>query len=211
MMLIFTSQALAYVAVPKTGTTAIQLALRPHADIVFKKAQKHLTARRFHRRIRPFVHETFGIRLESFAMLRDPEDHLRSWYKYRTRDEIRDKPEFAGHLSFDAFVNAVLSDDPPACAQIGSQMAMLTGRGGRILVDHLIAYERWDQLETFLVDRFQQRITFEPQNVSPFVTAELEPRTRARLQAARRGEVELHARLMDAEGKLAPRTGQAPL
>ncbi|WP_416367784.1 hypothetical protein [Tritonibacter mobilis] len=204
-MLIFTPQALAFVALPKTGTTAIEKALRPHADIVFRKSQKHTSAQRFHRRIRPFVRSTFGIALESFAVLRDPEDQIRSWYKYRCRDDIRDKPEFAGHLSFDAYVGAVLSEDPPPCAQIGSQYRMLSGRGGRILVDHLFAYERWDQLETFLADRFGHRIIFEPHNVSPFAKAELSPSLQRKLRAARRAEFDLHARLMDTDGKLQPR------
>ena len=106
-MLIFTPQALAFVAVPKTGTTAIEKALRPHADILFRKSQKHTSAQRFHRRIRPFVRATFDTSLESFAVLREPEDQIRSWYKYRCRDEIRDKPEYAGQLSFNAYVEAL--------------------------------------------------------------------------------------------------------
>ncbi|MCG7626865.1 hypothetical protein MHM88_03560 [Epibacterium sp. MM17-32] len=204
-MLIFTPQALAFVAVPKTGTTAIEQALRPHADIVFRKSRKHTSARRLHRRVRPFVRDTFGAKLRCFAVLRDPEDQIRSWYKYRSRDDIKDKPEYAGHLSFDAFVEALLSDDPPPCARIGSQYRMLSGRGGRILVDHLFAYEQLDLLETFLSQRFEERITFAPRNVSPAVPAELSPRNRDRLRAARAAEFDLHARLRDAGGKLAPR------
>ncbi|OIQ32609.1 MAG: hypothetical protein BM562_04830 [Alphaproteobacteria bacterium MedPE-SWcel] len=210
-MLVFMPQSLAFLAVPKTGSTALQLALSPHADIVFKKSQKHISARRFHRRVRPFVRDTFGIELESFALLRNPEDHLRSWYKYRRRREIRDKPEFVGDRSFDEFVNAALAEDPPPYARIGTQYSMLSGRGGRILVDHLFAYEQWDRMEAFLAERFQQRISCLPQNVSPFVTAELTPQTRARLHDARRAEVDLHRRLMDAGGKLTPRRRQGPL
>ncbi len=210
-MLIFTPQSLAFIAVPKTGSTAIELALKSRADIVFRKGHKHLTAQRFHRRIRPFVRDSLGVKLQSFALLRDPEDHLRSWYKYRSRDEIRDKPEFVGDLSFDAFVTAVLSDDPPPCAQVGRQIAMLSGRGGRILVDHLFAYERWQVLEQFLAERFESRITFARHNVSPQIKSELEPKTRARLRQARKAEVELHSRLLDAGGKLAPRARQSLL
>jgi len=204
-MLIFTPQALAYVAVPKTGTTAIEAALRPHADIVFKKSHKHITSQRFRRKIRPFVRDTFGVRLASFAVLREPEDQIRSWYRYRSRDEIRDKPEYTGDLSFDAFVQALLSDDPPPCAQIGSQFRMLSGRGGRLLINHLFAYESLDQLETFLSARFDCPIRFAPRNVSPPIAAELSPQTRARLRSARAAEFDLHARLRDAGGKLDPR------
>jgi len=208
-MLIFTPQALAFVAIPKTGTTAIEQALRPHADIVFRGARKHISTKRFHRRVRPFVSETFDVTLESFAVLREPEDQIRSWYKYRTRDEIRDKPEYSGHLTFEEFVEALLSESTPPCTQIGSQLRMLSGRGGRLLIDHLFAYERWDRLETFLSDRFEQRISFEPRNVSPQVPTELSEQTRARLRVARAAEFDLHARLMESDGKLAPRQAKA--
>jgi hypothetical protein len=36
-MLVFSKQNLVFLAVPKTGTTAIEMALRPKADIVFAK------------------------------------------------------------------------------------------------------------------------------------------------------------------------------
>ncbi|NIZ14768.1 hypothetical protein [Phaeobacter sp. HF9A] len=206
-MLIFTPQALAFIAVPKTGTTAIEQALRPHADIQFTKGQKHISAQRFHRRIRPFLRENYDLEVEAFALLRDPEDQIRSWYKYRQRDALRDTPEYSGQLSFDAYVNAVISDDPPPCAQIGQPYKFLSGRGGRILVDHLFAYERWELLDAFLSERFEQRITFAPRNVSPHAPAELEPQTRARLQQARAADYALHARLLDAGGKLMPRRG----
>jgi hypothetical protein len=37
VMLVFSKQNLVFLAVPKTGTTAIEMALRPKADIVFAK------------------------------------------------------------------------------------------------------------------------------------------------------------------------------
>lgn len=210
-MLIFTAQSLAFVAVPKTGTTALEQALKPHADLSFGKSLKHTTAQRFHRKIRPFLQDTFGGSFEAFAVLRQPEDQIRSWYKYRSRDEIADKPEYAGHMSFDQFVREVISDHPAPCAGIGSQWGMLTGWRGRLLVDHLFAYEQWSRLEEFLSDRLATRIVCETRNVSPHVAAELEPKTRALLQQKRSDEFALHARLMDAGGKLSPKRRTAAI
>lgn len=201
-MLIFTAQALAFVAVPKTGTTALEQALKPHADIVFRKKHKHATAMRFHRKIRPFLKDAYKVEVQSFAVMREPEDQIRSWYKYRCREELIGQPEYAGALSFDAFVEGVLAETPPPFAQIGSQIAMLTGRGGRLLIDTLLAYEDWDQIEAFLSDRLNRRIVCARSNVSPATPAPLDPALRARLRAHRAAEFALYDRLIASGGKL---------
>ena len=61
-MLIFSAQSLAFIAVPKTGSTAIAMALKPTADIIFTKRRKHITAQRFHNRVAPFLDQEFGVR-----------------------------------------------------------------------------------------------------------------------------------------------------
>ncbi len=201
-MLIFTAHALAFVAVPKTGTTALEQALKPHADLILRKQHKHATAMRFHRKIRPFLKDTFKVDTQVFAVMREPEDQIRSWYKYRCRPEIIDQPEYAGEMSFDAFVEAVISDTPPPCAQIGSQYSMLTGRGGRLLIDHLFAYEAWPKIERFLSDRLGRRIACAHSNVSPKAPAPLDPGLRDRLRKHREAEFALYARLEVADGYL---------
>jgi hypothetical protein len=39
----------------KAGTTVIELALHPKADVIFAKQHKHNTALRFHTKISPFA------------------------------------------------------------------------------------------------------------------------------------------------------------
>ena len=84
-MLIFSPQSLAFIAAPKTGTTAIEMALKPKADIIFTKRRKHISAQRFHARIAPFLETEFGMRPDRFAVIREPEEQIRSWYRYRAR------------------------------------------------------------------------------------------------------------------------------
>jgi hypothetical protein len=53
-MLVFFEQNLVFLAVPKTGTTAIEGALHSKADIVFAKSRKHTTGMLYRMKIAPF-------------------------------------------------------------------------------------------------------------------------------------------------------------
>lgn len=200
-MLVFSDQKLAFIAVPKTGTTAIEMALRSRADIVFTKQRKHTTAQRFHRRVAPFLLQTFELTFERFAVMRNPEEQIRSWYRYRTRREEVDSKSAAG-LSFDDFVLDVIKDPAPPHAGIGSQYRMLCGSRDNLLVNHLFAYEHQPKLREFLNTRFDADITLKQKNVSPNVDAPLSPEIRARLREARAPEFALYDRLIAAGGHL---------
>jgi len=201
-MLIFTPQSLAFIAVPKTGTTAVEMALKPKADIVFTKRFKHMTARRFHTKIAPFLKESFNLRPDRFAVMRDPEEQIRSWYRYRARERKLGSDASTVGLSFDEFVLAVISESPPPFAGIGSQFKMLTSGKGDVLVHHLFAHERPVRFQEFLSNRFGQEITLKQKNVSPVIHAPLDPAIRARLRAVRAPEFDLYARLQEADGHL---------
>jgi hypothetical protein len=207
-MLVFAQQSLAFIAVPKTGTTAVEMALRRRADIVFTKRFKHMTAQRFHTRMAPMLDEVYGLRPDRFAVMRDPEEQIRSWYRYRNRKDNHDSDTNAHGLSFDAFVEAVIADDPPAFAGIGSQWGMLTSGRGDLLVHHLFAYETPPVFRAFLNDRFGTEIALKPTNVSPPVEAPLDPGLRRRLHAARAAEFDLYQRLRDAGGHLRADPGE---
>ncbi len=201
-MLIFVRQSLAFIAVPKTGTTAIEMALRSRADIVFARRFKHITAQRFHTRIAPLLADTFGLTPERFAVMRHPEEQIRSWFRYRRREERRGHEKSTRNMTFDDFVEAVISDDPPPVADIGSQRGMLTSPRGELLVHHLFAHERPLRLHAFLADRFGEGLELKPRNVSPRIDAPLDPAVRARLRAAREEEFTLYERLVAAGGYL---------
>ena len=201
-MLIFSAQNLAFIAVPKTGTTAVEMALKGKADVIFTKRRKHITAQRFHTRVAPFLKEEFGIAPERFAVIREPEAQIRSWYRYRARQAKAGSAFSTGDISFDRFVRDVISDDPPAYAGIGSQFAFLTSGTGEVLVHHLFAHEMPERLGAFLDDRFGGPVELKARNVSPLIPADLEPGTLKLLKVARAAEYDLHARVLDAGGHL---------
>lgn len=206
-MLIFTPQSLAFIAVPKTGTTAVEMALKPKADIIFSKHRKHTTAQRFHNKIAPFLDSALNLRPDRMAVMRNPEEQIRSWYRYRRGDLREESGSSTEGISFDQFVLDVIADDPPDYAGIGSQVNMLTSGRGGVLVHHLFAYENPTLFRGFLDDRFGQEIVLKQKNVSPEADAPLGPDTRRMLHAARAAEFDLYHRLMDAGGHLVTSLG----
>jgi hypothetical protein len=201
-MLIFSPQSLAFLAVPKTGTTAIEMALKPKADIIFTKRRKHATAQRFHNQIAPFLAAAYDLRPDRIAVMREPEEQIRSWYRYRTHAETRGSIRSTEGRSFDEFVLGVISDNPPPFAGIGSQFAFLTSSAGEVLVHRIFAYERQPEIRGFLEDRFGEPLTIKQKNVSPPTPAPLDPSTRKLLRQKRAAEFALYDRIMQADGQL---------
>lgn len=194
-MLVFAESRLTYLAVPKTGTTAIEMALRPRADIIFAKSRKHITARRYEAKAAPFLAETFGIETETVAIMRNPVDQIRSWYKYRSRAALANQPRSTAAMSFDDFVQAVISDTPPEFANIGSQFTFLTDKAGKVIVDHLFDYDALPSFLAFMTDKLGDPVTLKDINVSPHVDAPLSDTVRRALKARRSGEFALYDRL----------------
>ena len=201
-MLIFTEKRIAILAVPKTGTTALEMALRPHADIVFQRNRNHMPAARFRNKVAPFLKDGFGIQAETIAVMREPEDQLRSWYKYRQSDRRAGHENSTAGMSFDQFIRDAISDNPPPHAGVGSQYSFLCDAKGRLLVHHLFAYEQMHIMIDFLQDRLGTKIELERRNVSPQVDAPLSDEMRTKLTKARSAEVDLYAKLTSREGYL---------
>jgi hypothetical protein len=201
-MLIFLRHRLAFLATPKTGTTAVEMALRPKAEIIFAKGRKHVTAQRYRARVAPFLQETYGAQAEPLAVMRDPVTQIRSWYRYRNAPRLEGSPLSTRGMSFDDYVLHVISDDPPPAAQIGSQFQFLTSDTGEVLVDHLFAYESQPDFRRFLADRLGGDFEIKQRNVSPEVDAPLSPEVEAQLRRTRAAEFALYDRLRSAGGYL---------
>ena len=198
-MLVFLDPGLAFLAVPKTGTTAVEMALKPRADVIFARGRKHTTAARYHNKIAPFLEDTFGTRPASVAVMREPVAQIRSWYRYRSGPRQKGGRHSTQGCSFDEFVLAVISAEPPPFAGIGSQYSFLTSGTGELLVSHLFAYEAQPAFLGFLTDRLGHEVELKQKNVSPPAEAPLSPDVEAALRTARAEEFALYDRLQ-AEG-----------
>jgi hypothetical protein len=181
---------------------SVRAAIGRKSDITLSGALRHMTAQGFHRKLAPWLAHAFDLNPERMAVMREPEDQARSWYRYRCRAQIKDSSKSARGLSFDEFILANISDQPPPFARIGTQSNMLTSQEGEVLVHHLFAYEKMPLFEAFLSARFGEEIRLKNKNASPRIAAELSPGVREKFRAARARDYAIYSRLLEAGGHL---------
>ena len=157
---------------------------------------------RYRMKIAPFLKEAYGIKPKPIAVMRNPVEQIRSWFRYRQGVSETNSDRSTEGRSFDDFVLAVIEDEPPIYAAIGSQYNFLTSSRGKLLVAHLFAYEAQPLFRNFLIERFGDDLKFKQKNVSPNADTSLSPEVEAKLRAARSKEFDLYDRLMSADGHL---------
>ena len=194
-MLVFWKQRLVFLSVPKTGTTAWEEALAPHAAIAVLAPPelKHAPLYRYNRFFRPMFEKACKTDdMETLAVMREPVSWLGSWYRFRRRPFMQGKPNATFDVSFDQFVSAYLDDNPPGFANVGSQATFLEPRPNGTAVDHLFRYENQDALLRFLEERLETKITLPRSNVSPEMSLTLSPDIARRLRKKRAAEFTLY-------------------
>ncbi|MCT2538492.1 sulfotransferase family protein [Sedimentimonas flavescens] len=193
-MLIFWEQRLVFLATPKAGSSAVEAALEPLASVVMQRPAelKHMSAVDFYRHIGPCLSERAGAEFTTVALMREPIEWLRSWYRFRQRDDYDDPQHPMSGLSFDAFARDYISAVQPAHAAVGTQSEILTDSTGKLLVDRVFRYEAIDQFVQFLEDRLDCAITLPRVNVPPAVDVKLSPATEAALRVAMTRDIDLY-------------------
>lgn len=183
-MLVFFKERLAFLSVPKTGTTAYEAALAPRADMVISDPPllKHAPVYRYNRFLRPMFLKVCDVELELMAVMREPISWLGSWYRYRQRPFMEGKPNATHKVSFDEFVLAYMKGKRPAFAEVGNQMKFLETQPNGVGVQHLFRYENQPKLKGFLEERLNHSFELEKLNVSPAVELSLSPDVEARFK-----------------------------
>ncbi|MFN3661942.1 gamma-glutamyl kinase [Yoonia sp.] len=189
-MLVFWKENLVLLAVPKTGSTALEGALAPRASMVLRDPPqlKHAPCYRYKRFLRPFFVQAGGQTPEVMAIVRHPVDWLGSWYRYRNRDDLIGHENSTRGVSFDDFVLEYCKGSPAPFAQVGSQDKFLRINDGDIGADHLFRYEAWDKITAFLEGRLAITLTLQRKNVSPAMDLTLSDDVLGRLHHKRAGE-----------------------
>jgi hypothetical protein len=183
-MLVFWEQRLAFLATPKTGSTAIEAALESVSSLTIQRPPvlKHTSAQRFHRFLGPYLAVASGHEFSVSALMREPCDWLGSWYRYRQRDDITDPRKQTNHVTFEEFVLAYCQDTPPEFAAVGSQSRFLADKKGRG-IDHLFRYEDIESFVVFLEDRLGFEIILPRLNVSPLAAMDLSGKAHDKLRS----------------------------
>ncbi|TQM92512.1 gamma-glutamyl kinase [Roseinatronobacter monicus] len=183
-MLYFLKHKLVLLATPKTGSTSLEQALAPLADMVLQGDPriKHCTFQRYKWRMEKFIQIFEQDAPQTAALIRHPEDWLGSWFRFRHGSWLEGTARSTRGLSFEQFVEGYLSDPQPAFAAVGQQAKFLTHPKTGETVDHLYRYDCMPAFVAFLEDRLGTTITLERHNVSPTHQISLSPGTRDRLQ-----------------------------
>lgn len=183
-MLMFWKQKLVFLSVPKTGTTAYEAALAPHASMSVQNPPelKHAPLYRYNRFFRPMFEKVGGEDFETLAVVREPVSWLGSWYRYRKRPFLSGRPNSTENVTFDEFVQAYCRGDAPAFARVGSQAKFLEPRPNGVRVTHLFRYESPAPLIDFLERRLEVKLNLDRANVSPSMELDLAAGTRRKLE-----------------------------
>ncbi|QQA41405.1 gamma-glutamyl kinase [Pelagovum pacificum] len=192
-MLVFWKEKLVFLAVPKTGTTALEGALAPRASIVLRDPPelKHSAVYRYNRWLDPFFEKAGGQKMETLAVVRHPVDWLGSWFRYRSREDLIGHPNSTRDMDFDDFVNDFCRGTQPPHAAVGSQAKFLLKPDGSLGVDHLFQYEQQDKLVAFLEDRLGGTIEMKRLNVSPAMELEISPKMEEKFRRKRPEEFDV--------------------
>ncbi|UVC11309.1 gamma-glutamyl kinase [Rhizobium sp. TH2] len=206
-MLFLNRAGLVILSQPKTGTTALENALTPRSSISISKPPelKHMSYRGFMAYMAPMIEAHTRMKrsdYEVISVMREPLDWLGSWYRYRTRDELKkpDNPRsvnYTGGMTFDQFVRDVCRPvgEQPVHARIKTPSWVSLSGMNAIGVDRLYPYENLSDLYQLIIDRTGKPIDAKLANVSPEMPLSLTNDTKAVLRRAFAFEFELHESL----------------
>ena len=148
-MLISTSKGVAFLSNPKCGTTSIERALSQKCEIKFTKTShlKHMNAAMFSKKWKPFLTQELNIdNLLIFCTTRSPSSKIVSWYKYRSRPQLKGSKRYLGDTQFREF-----------CAQNMQNQAdkfFYSANKNKFLVDVVIPIESIKIIENFIRNEF---------------------------------------------------------
>ena len=183
-MLVFEKERLVFLALPKTGTTALETALEPMAAVVMRNPPnlKHTPGYRYERYLKTYLEKCGLKKLETVCVVRHPIDWLASWYRYRARPAKDGTPTSTKNITFDTFVVEYASDRPAEWARIGSPPRFIRDNAGEVTINHLFQYEQMDLLVAFMERRLGKTIDVPRRNVSPARETDLSSATRTLLE-----------------------------
>ncbi|MDO5632466.1 MAG: hypothetical protein Q4G22_11600 [Paracoccus sp. (in: a-proteobacteria)] len=191
-MLIFWNPRLAFLATPKAGSSAVEAALEPLACAAMMRPPqlKHTDLSRWRSHVGPWLSETAGAPFTTVALMREPVDWLRSWYRFRLRDDLDDPSHAMQGVSFAAFARAYGDQSSVVRQMTGTQSAFLIDGAAR--PDRIFRYEDMPAFIAYLEDMLDCVIELPRVNVPPSVDVELTPTEEDTLRAAMAQDLRLY-------------------
>jgi len=148
-MIISLKRKFAFLCMPKCASTSTEKALRRLADIRIGglPSMKHLNYRGYEKYVVPLIEEAGVERdeMKVYCMVRDPVSWLKSWWRFRQRDALKDPSHkrhqnYTAHLTFEEFFEMWETDlDRPA--NVGTQRRFLMDNEGNVPDINIYRYE----------------------------------------------------------------------
>ncbi|MEM1236132.1 MAG: sulfotransferase family 2 domain-containing protein [Pseudomonadota bacterium] len=193
-MMVFHKARLVVFSIPRTGSTSLHKALRPHADIEWSNppSRKHTNVRNFEKwaATRPRRIETYT----RAAVMRDPLARIASWYRYRRRPNISTPENSALGFTFTEYVAASMAENPPKPAKLGNQYRFLSNANNELAVQELFCLEHREVMVDYFSGIFGQ-IDLPHRNAAPDEPLDLDPDVEAQFRERHAAEFDLFARV----------------
>lgn len=145
-------------------------------------------------------------KIESFCLIRDPHEWIESWYRYRSRDDLKNPKHpnhknFTGNISYDEFIDAYISKGArPSFANLGTQYNFMKLDTGEIGVDYIFSMDRVDLVIEFIKKITNKDIKIPLTNISPKINTELGAALKEQLNEYLKIDIALY-NLVKSEGK----------
>ena len=167
-MLVSLRHRLVLLAMPKCASTSLEAALAGKVDVVISKnpSAKHTPFRKYDRFLRRYFETFTDGPLEVVSLIREPEDWLRSWWRYRSRPGLGAPGRSVKGWSFERFALAYINDEKGP-ATVGSQARFVSAKDETIGCDRIFRYETVDRFSDWLSQRLETEIELDRLNVSP--------------------------------------------
>ena len=208
MMLVFPAERLVFLCTPKCGSTSVEEAYAPYAGVVLggHPKLKHVDLSAYERGFAPLTGKELGS-LETVCLVRDPMEHLKSWYRYlRLQKKLKKRKWSQRGRTFEDFVEDFLGVDPGW--RMKTQHAFVQDEHGQIGVNRIFALEHVDRFVDFMNDRLGIRTGIPILNTSPSYKTTLSPELETALRRRLAPDIALHDEVLQAEdGWLNPHRG----
>jgi Sulfotransferase family len=200
-MMLSLSHKFAFLCVPKCSSTSIRKVLAKYSSVQLNgdPSLVHINARQYHRSIRPLLYRADPNKeIETFCIIRDPIDRLRSWYQYQARPELANPnhlrhERYTGNIDFKTFIEAYLADKQPEFARIGTQYDFVRLDNMEIGVDRIFRLDQMNKIIDFLEKKLGHPVTIPKSNRSiPKHGLTLDTPLTKRLETALQKDYELY-------------------
>ena len=198
-MLIFPHERLVLLCTPKCASTSVQEVYSPYASVLLDGHPKfkHVDLSAYERGFAPLTGKDLGS-LETVCLIREPMEHLKSWYSYSRRRDLKNARRSQRGRTFEEFVEDFLDVDQGWTMK--TQYEFVRDATGQVGVNRIFALGHMDRFVDFMNERLGVCGDLPVLNASPRASTSISPRLEAALGSRLAPDFALHQAVLRADG-----------